>query len=364
MRIAYICSSTSWGGLEMNQVKNAKWMQSFGEDVVVFCHNESPVFRYCEEEQIPTEIIGPHKKYYDFKAASILANQLVSLEIDHVIIRDVRDMSTVVIAKRKAKNRFKVHYFMEMQLGVSKKNLLHTIRFSGLDTWSCPLKWLQKQVGEHTRMNPRKTVFIPSALDLSAFIAPLPKEEALKAMDLPENHFYVGLAGRFDPQKGQLLLLEALTLCSEKEIHVVLLGEPTAHEGTGYFDQMNTFIESNNLRNRVHIRKFRTDIQVFYKAIDVFVMASKAETVGMVTIEAMASNCPVIGSNAGGTPELLDFGKAGYLFEPLNPNSLAKQLVRAYNNELNFEPDFLLNQVKSFDYKQVIPQVISRLNEA
>ena len=55
-------------------------------------------------------------------------------------------------------------------------------------------------------------------------------------------------------------------------------------------------------------------------------MCSVSETIGMVTIEALARKVPVVGTNSGGTPELLGHGKHGTLFEPGDYHALARAL--------------------------------------
>jgi glycosyltransferase involved in cell wall biosynthesis len=246
---------------------------------------------------------------------------------------------------------------MEMQLGVKKTNWLHTLRFRQFDLWSCPLAWLQSQVLAKTRFDFRKTVVIPSALDLAPFQNvpknPENQKEARKLLNLPENTTIIGLIGRFDPQKGQVLLLEALNACTDKKVCVCLLGEPTLGEGISYFQKIEKTMDENQLQDRVFIRPFREDITTFYKAIDVFVMASKAETFGMVTIEAMACGVPTIGSNAGGTPEILEYGKLGLLFEPLNASSLAKSIDEYLKNPNQISPSVLIETAKKYDHQKV-----------
>lgn len=361
MRIAYICGTTSWGGLEMNQAKNAQWMMEKGHDVWAFCLSESPFHNHCVAQKIPVVLIPKHKKYYDFNAAKQLRKQLNHLNIEHLILRDVRDMSVSVAAKFWGKAQFKVHYFMEMQLGVSKRNLLHTIRFRQLDTWSCPLEWLKTQVLEKTRMPKNKVIVIPSGINRAPFIQQLSQATARSLLNLPQDKIIIGLAGRFDPQKGQLLLLEALQLSTNKDIHLLFLGEPTVNEGHQYTLAMEDFIAEHRLSERVFIRPFRKDIEVFYKAIDAFVMASKAETVGMVTIEALASGTTVIGSNAGGTIELLHNGELGYLFETLNPSSLAQAIDEFVENPKRWSNKTLSNSTLKFDHEEVIALVGKRL---
>ncbi len=362
MRIAYICGTESWGGLEMNQAKNALWMLQKGHFVLALGRENSSFQKFCEEHHIPFQKIEKHRKYYDFKAARQLREHLSKNKIEHLILRDVKDMSVSVAAKFWSKYSFKVHYFMEMQLGVSKKNILHTIRFRLLDTWSCPLNWLKEQVEQKTFMPRNRIIVIPSGLDRSPFIESLSKEEARNTLLLPQNQLIIGLAGRFDPQKGQLLLLQAISKLKKNEISILFLGDPTHNEGEAYNLEIEQFIKTNRLQERIFIRPFRKDIATFYKAIDVFVMASKSETVGMVTLESLVSNTPVIGSNAGGTIELLENGQLGYLFDPGNAESLAEAITNCYRKEKKWSNNELFQSTEKFDHHTVIEQVENQLS--
>lgn len=359
-KVGYICGTDSWGGLEMNQLRNAIWMHERGHSVYLICLKGSPIAKNAEEAGIPTIFILKHRKYFDFKRGKELADILQQHQITHLLVRAIHDMSIAVIAKRKIKS-LHLSYFMEMQLGVKKTNFLHTLRFSYFDLWACPLNWLSVQVKTMTRFNHAKIKVIPSGLDLRQFEKELVKKDARQLLELPSDCILFGLIGRFDRHKGQLLLLEALQKCQNKEIGIVLLGEPTRNEGSGYADQMNVFIEEHQLSDRVFVRPFRKDIDVFYKAVDWFVMASKAETFGMVTIEAMACGTPTLGSNAGGTPEILHFGELGVLFESLNTIDLATKMDEITLGKHAIDREKLIQAAQLFDHNKVCEQVENAL---
>lgn len=363
MKIAFINGSLSWGGLELNQVKNALWMQESGHDVIVFGQLRSRTEEFCIENNLKFIPVLPHKKYYDFSAANRLRKLLKKFEIEHVVIRHVNDMSLCALAKYWGNSKFKLHYFMEMQLGVSKRNLLHTLRFSQLDTWNAPLPWLKSQVLNKTRYNPSQVTEIPSAVDTSQFIQDFSKSSARKLLGIDSDALILGIAGRFDPQKGQLLLLKAIKNHLNRPIEVLFLGETTYNEGNAYFDELKDFILREGMSTQIYFRPFRKDIEVFYKAIDAFVMASKAESIGMVTIESMLSGTPVIGSNSGGTRELLQDGKKGFLFEPENPESLGAAIEIFCQNPSKFTELELRESVIHFDKKRVIPQIEKRFTQ-
>jgi glycosyltransferase involved in cell wall biosynthesis len=362
LKIAYFLASNSRGGLEMNQVRNAAWMQERGHLVLFICLAGSPVEQLAIEHQLPIRHVKQHRKYYDVQRGKELADLLKSEGVSHLIIRSTSDMSVAVIAKRKLKQRLHLSYFMEMQLGVRKTNFLHTFRFRHFDLWSCPLNWLQEQVITMTRFPKARTHVIPSGLDLRDFDIACDQQAARNLLDLPIDGVLFGLIGRFDPQKGQVLLLDALVQSRHVDFRVVLLGEPTLHEGETYFAAMQELIRINQLEDRVFIRPFRKDIATFYRAIDWFVMASKAETFGMVTIEAMACGTPTIGSNAGGTPELLKQGELGVLFQTQNASDLAQKIDEIMEGKHKIDPNALKQEAQRFDHSTICLEIETLLH--
>ena len=70
----------------------------------------------------------------------------------------------------------------------------------------------------------------------------------------------------------------------------------------------------------------------FYAAIDIFVMASKNETYGMVTIESMLAGKQIVGTNSAGTKELLNEEKHGYYFEWMDADTLERALHEVLAN--------------------------------
>ncbi|MBL1279541.1 MAG: glycosyltransferase family 4 protein [Fluviicola sp.] len=361
MKLAYFCSSISWGGLEMNHLRDAKWMQERGHEVLIFCVSNSPLEKGAKERKLPIINIEKQKKYYDFKKAKVLVALLKENEITHFIIRSNEDMSIMATVKSMLKSKIHTSYFMAMQLGVKKTNPLHTLRYRFLDLWIPPLNWLKKQVQEMTNFK-NKLVVIPSALDLSVFKSEKTKGELRTKLGIPQNVLTFGIIGRFDEQKGQLLLLEAMKKCSAKNFNVVLLGEPTINEGEIYFDQMKRIIEQEEFKNRVFIKSYREDTLTFFKSIDWMVMATKAETFGMVTIESLASGTPVLGSAAGGTPELLAKKKGGLLFETQNAVDLAKKIDEICIQNIHYDSSDLMKIAVVYDHHLICEKVEKALN--
>lgn len=343
----------------MNHYRNALWMQDAGVNVVVFALENSPLANAAQKSKLKVVFIKKHHKYYDYIAAFKLARLLKEDLITHLFIRDTRDMSIAGLAKLFLKNQLHISYFMEMQLGIRKKDLLHTIRFAQLDNWFCPLEYLKQQVVEKTRFPADKIHVVPSGLDMFQFQEVLDKTEARKMLNLPSDLILFGLIGRFDPQKGQLLTLQAFEALKKATVGLVFLGEKTKNESDEYFIKIEEYIEKYNLKDRVFIRPFRQDISTFFCAIDATIMASKSETFGMVTIESMACGVPVIGSASGGTVELLKNGEIGYLFMPENQELLKLAMQEYLNNPKLFNKEKLRFEAEKYNRQKITEQIIS-----
>lgn len=354
--IAYLCSSINWGGLEMNQLRNALWMQERGHTVIIFCVPESPSSAHASAMGLTTVAIRLQGKYYDFRSARRFRHLLIQHGVTHLILRATRDMSMAATVRFRMGKRLHVSYFMEMQLGVQKKNLLHSIRFRFIDLWACPLDYLEKQVRAMTSYK-NKLVQIPSGLELAPFLTAPSPLESRKVLGLPQNRFIFGLIGRFDPQKGQQLVLKAFELLENSSADLVFLGEPTIGEGAKYYQMILEEIENRGWQERVFIRPFRKDTSVFYAAIDVLIMATKAESIGMVTLESLASGTPVLGSDRGGTPEILANEKGGKLFASQDANDLAKQMRSFVETPVQYAPEKLRELVAPNDHHAVCRRV-------
>lgn len=102
-----------------------------------------------------------------------------------------------------------------------------------------------------------------------------------------------------------------------------------------YKAELEQYIKNNGLANNVIFLGYLDNPVKLMANSDVFLMCSRNEAFGRVTIEAMTSGCPVIGANSGGTSEILDENKYGLLYEPGDSESLAERVVNVLSdNEL------------------------------
>lgn len=330
MRIAFYCSSLSWGGLEMNVLKRAQWMTNRGHDIVLYCVKDTQLFLEASNNGIVRiQTVQRNKKSFDLRNAFRVKKLLQNEKTDLVWFADKRDLSLIFLVKWIWLKSLKVLFQQSMQLGVNKKEWWHTIRFKRIDFWIAPLNYLAEQVLNKTHFPKERIHVVPQGLEVQKFLDELPsKEEARSYFDLEDKDIVVGMIGRIDYAKSQRFVMDVVKDLQDefKCLKMLMVGNKTEGEWEEYYEEIVKEIQDLKSPGTIQLFPFMKEVGYFYKAIDIFVMASKNETYGMVTIEAMLSGNKIVGTNAAGTKELLDNTKNGYYFNWMDDSSLKEAL--------------------------------------
>ncbi len=147
------------------------------------------------------------------------------------------------------------------------------------------------------------------------------------------NEIVIALVGRISRWKGQLVLLDAFKILSKNNlaIKLVYIGSPPPNQDNFLFDLKQT-IEKNKLTSNVSIIPFQKEISKFWQSIDIAVVPSiEPEPFGLVAVEAMLANKPVIASNHGGLTEIIINNYNGFLVAPNNDLELANAIQLLIN---------------------------------
>jgi glycosyltransferase involved in cell wall biosynthesis len=103
----------------------------------------------------------------------------------------------------------------------------------------------------------------------------------------------------------------------------------------------------------------------YLAAFDVFCLSSKEEGLGTSLLDAMALRVPVVATNTGGIPELIENNVNGFLAEPQNPASLSEALEVCIRS-VPIRPQIVqkgLEKAKQFDISHTINRMESIYKE-
>ncbi len=352
--IAVVCTSDGFGGLELNLIKLARWLKERGNHVTYITGIDSRMHKKGLDSDLSPILLKKKSQRYPIFAARKLAKICKEKNIQSLIFSFSRDIDLGVFAKLYHPS-LKLYFLQQMEVGVDKKGPVHNFLFSKLEKWITPLPWLKKQLKEKTNIPEEKIAEIPLCIDIDKFFAnPLSKMQAREKLEIKTQDILIGIVGRIDRAKGIHNVVEAFSLIEGKfpKAELLIVGEASPHDPVKmrYFEDLKTNIQNSKASTRIHLQDFRPDVENVYRALDVFVMASLAETFGMVTVEAMASGNYVIGTNYGGSADILEHGKLGELFEVDNSNELAHKLKKILSNWDNYKETSHLQEVAKIKY--------------
>jgi len=336
-KLGFLVCSTGWGGLEMNVIRLSGWMKERGWDITFFAYENTKVAQSAVENKHKLIPVKKHKKYFDFSNAYRLSKLLKKEEIEILFVFDNKDLDLTFLTKTFYNTSLKVVYQQQMQIGVKKSDWLHTMRYNSIDIWISPLNWLKEELALKTKFKQEKVRVIPLNTEVTKYLTPkYSKESARLNWAIPLETITLGIIGRIDPKKGQLFVAQAVEKLVKRgnNIQLLIVGDATINDPAGmkYFKNLESFIIRNNLQDHIYLKESTSDTLKFYNAIDLFVMASHGETFGMVTIESMLSGIPIIGTNTAGTPEILENGNLGTLFEFENENDFIEKVEKILEN--------------------------------
>ena len=335
LKILEVVFSRSWGGLEMVACNYAKGLQNLGHDVLVVSYPDSPVANYCEDNGVPFSAIKPRLKYLDIFTARKVAKIMRNREIEILHAHISKDLSALALAKIFA-GRGKLFFSLHMDTRYRKKDLFHRWIYRHIDMIVTVSKSSRNNVLENTPATYNQVTNIYNGVDTKFFRPPKKASSLRSQMNIPDDAMVVGIVGRLDPLKNQELLIDAAPAVLEKfpNTFFLFVGTETKSKGArGYKELLIQKIKNKRLSSYFKLVDFTKRISEMFSIFDVSILTTSKETFGLVLIEAMATGIPVIGTNAGGVPEIIDDSVNGLLFEPVNADTLGVCIVKLSNDK-------------------------------
>jgi glycosyltransferase involved in cell wall biosynthesis len=167
-----------------------------------------------------------------------------------------------------------------------------------------------------------------------------------------------GYIGRLAVEKGPEVLLRSISRLPARTWSLDVAGM----DQTAYGRYLRTNYDTPPIEFLGHVEP-----EAYFTKIDVLVVPSLwYEPLGLVIIEAYAHGVPVVASNRGGIPELVEEGRTGFLFDPDCPGDLATKMQRFVD-----EPSLIrdmrlacLEKAQDFRPERVIEEYLAVYNDA
>ncbi|MEI8371245.1 MAG: glycosyltransferase [Planctomycetota bacterium] len=212
------------------------------------------------------------------------------------------------------------------------------------------LRWMDKVVcvsaaqAEKVRrsgVRQQQITVIHNAIRPERFATPDPAYRDLLCRMFPEPPArIVGAAGRLSPEKGFDILIAAAQILDSPlslsgrggeggRIGFILFGDGPLR------DALARQIAAHGLKNRFILAGFRPDLDCYLPHLDLFVQSSFTEGLPNVILEAQAAGVSVVATSVGGTPEVIEDGRTGWLVPPRDAAALAERIARLLADDLS-----------------------------
>ncbi len=321
-RILHTESSLGLGGQELRIVSEAKGMLARGHEVLIAAPFNSQLVHLAVEEGLPCERIPAGLDGWR-RLVPVFLKLIARHRIQVVHTHGSQDSWTASLAGRLStakpvivRTRHKsTPISTSFRHDVLYRRLPHAVVTTG--------EFVRQRVIQQLHLHPDAVFSIPTGVDLRRFRPMAPCEALRGALGIEKHALLVGTVTFLRHEKGGHILIDALRLLKNQfsDLRCLIVG--TGPE----YPKLLTLIQQHGLDETVAMTGFREDIPDILSLLDVFVLPSLEEGMPQSLTQALAMKCPVIASEVGAVPEVVQDGQTGLLVPPQNPQALAEKMA-------------------------------------
>ncbi len=308
MKIANIILSSQNGGVEQVTIDYSRVLRDLGHEVLVIVRGNAPYIAEIEKLGIAVVKINNYFGYGDIFAILAIANIVKKYDIDIVFSHASKASALTGLALKKInqKNRDKRIY----QIAVNhSNNVKRSLVGDIILSINKPIFYKTIDLGRSAN----NSFVMPNAIDIAGI------DNAILPLNFSQKKVIkIGIIGRFVKSKGFDYVIKALkNLASEvdfKNEFVLKIAGGGEEEAN-----LKQLAKDLKLENKIEFCGWVTNKADFFNQIDIFCLPSLNEPFGLVIIEAMKYQTPIIATNCDGPKEIIKDGVDGVIvnLEPL-----------------------------------------------
>jgi glycosyltransferase involved in cell wall biosynthesis len=317
MKILYVCTTTDRGGAENALRALALVSRRENHAVKVICLKPAGVvaqeLRTAGVDVLSLEI---NEKFNPFQTAGALARLVSEIknfqpDVVHAFLYRAIQLC------RQAKKYVSFRLITTPHYAISKQNYFKRLwdrALKNADDVSCAeSEQTAHFLTEKQKYAPEKVRLVCNGVD-SVYFAPDPqaRKSEREKLGFKENEIVFCCVARLAKEKNHITLLRAFEKMQAKNplVRLVLVGD-----GPGK-PHLEAFLKEHRLKKAVVCAGEVADVRPYLQAADVFVLASKEESLPLALLEAGACGLPAIASKVGDMPQVVGHGVGGFVFNP------------------------------------------------
>ena len=331
LKIANVVLSLNLGGAEQLVVKMSHALAS-EFDISVVCLDEPGLWASRLRKQgIPVHCLW-RQPGLDFRVAKKLADYTRENKIDIIHAHQYSPWFYAALSRLLNKTSrlvFEEHGRLYPEVKSGKKNVFNHIVLQPL---THRIVAVSKDIGQrlivYEGVSPKRIEVIYNGSNPSRRLDTQEISELRKGFGFQSDDFVIGTVGRFDSIKNLPMLVEAISRAREHDRGVKGLFVGDGPE----FQNITQKIRELSLADVIRLPGYRSDAAQIVQCCDLFSLCSLSEGTSMALLDAMAGSVPVVVTEVGGNPEIVQAGVSGWVIPSRDTAQLTSAILETAGN--------------------------------
>lgn len=336
MKVLHFISGGDTGGAKTHVLTLLPKLKEIGVDVELLCIMEGVFTQEAQKLNIPVNIIL-QKKRYDLTVIKRIRKFIEENNYDIIHCHGARANYIAAFIRRKIKapmiTTLHSDYKLDFKDTLHKQLIYAPINYFALKRFKYILTVTEafKNMMIDRGFKKDKFFVVYNGISFDDELSFSSKEDFFKkyCIKFDKDKKYVGIAARLNVVKGvDVFLKMALDICKKRnDTNFIIAGDGDD------FDKYKSFIEENNLSDRIFMIGHINDINSFFNAIDINMLTSLSESFPYALLEGARMKKATVSTAVGGIPEMILQGETGYLVSPDNISDIAEKVMSLLDNE-------------------------------
>lgn len=327
-KVVQLCLSDGNGGMEFYVDRITEDLKEAQIEVIGICLEGTRVKTYMQRNQVPYQAFKNIAQA--LKHVLRIRRWLIEENVHVVHCHKSSDLRLTALLKLVMPS-IRVFYTDHMGGRRAKKSPYHQFAYGKVDRVLSISQTTHQRNVSNLPVPPEHVICLPHGVNINTY-RPCHDAQAIwakrDALGVPEGAVVIGLPGRVTPGKGQGVWVKALlALDPSLDFYALSIGGTDYASGgvESFYTELQSLIVGTPLEGKISFLGHRNDLTEILPVLDMVCIPSENEAFGLTIIESMACGMPIIGSNSGSLPELVD-SESGVLVGPHDIDAWAKAM--------------------------------------
>lgn len=317
LKVLHLSSERTWRGGEQQIAYLIDELRRMGVTVFIAVKTGSEFEKYCIDLGLPCYSL-PFRNSMDVGTALRIKKICDEVKPDVVHLHSSKSHGVAVLS---AVLGNKVPMVLSRRVDfVPKKSWVTRFKYKhpSIKKIICVSDKITEIISEYTG-TPEKVLTVHSGVDLAKFSARTGENILRREYDVDAQTFILGNTSAMEGHKDYFTFLDTIALLIERKLPVkaFVIGRGSLET------ELKGYAAQKGLGDVVHFTGFRRDITKVLPSLDLFLITSNEEGLGTSVLDAFAAGVPVVGTAAGGIPEMIINDVTGLLAPVGDSASLA-----------------------------------------